>query len=395
MVSELLRVARDPTLGPTLRERSPDRFAKSRRGVPVVVWNVVGHCNLACPHCYASASRRPSDADLDTADGLALIERLAAAGTKVIIFSGGEPLLRPDLLELVAHARALGLVPQLSTNGVLLDAAAAAKLRDAGVRYVGISIDGRSELNDRYRGMCGAYERALAGISHARAAGMRTGLRITISRLNHQELEPLLELAAERGIDRFYVSHLLYSGRALRMQRQDLTPSDARRLLERLFQRADALLDAGSGPEIVTGGNDSDGPALLAWVAARRGARAAAAVDALLRARGGNCAAEKILDIDHLGRVHPDQFWQSATLGNVREQSIEQILAHPLRAELALRERRLTGRCARCVYLPHCRGSHRERALGRHGDPWAPDPACVMTDPEIEPASARQEWPAP
>lgn len=383
MVSDLLRAARDPRAPAALAEKSPDRYAAPDRGVPVVVWNVVGHCNLSCPHCYASASKEPSPLDLTPAEGLSLLEQLSRAGTKVVIFSGGEPLLRKDLFELIAHAKKLGMVPQLSSNGVFIDDAVAVRLRDAGVKYVGISIDGMRDFNDRYRGLVGGFERASAGVRAAKRAGIKTGVRITLSKLNAHELDPLMDHATEIGADRFYVSHLLYSGRAFRMGEDDLAPAESRAALVRLFERALRQLDSGRGPDIVTGGNDSDGPALLLFVEQRFGESAAERVDELLRLRQGNSAGEKILNVDHLGRVHPDQFWQAAVLGNVRVMSWEDVLAHPLRQELRERTRLLTGRCRGCRFVEHCRGSHRERALAHHRNVWAPDPACVMTDSEI------------
>ena len=383
MVSDLLRAARDPATPAALEQRSPDRYAAPERGVPVVVWNVVGHCNLSCPHCYASASKQPSPADLTPEEGLRLLDDLARTGTKVVIFSGGEPLLRKDLFELIAHARGLGLVPQLSSNGVFIDDAVAARLREVGIQYVGISIDGMRDFNDRYRGLVGGFQRASEGIAASKRAGIKTGLRITLSKVNETELEPLLDHATAIGVDRFYVSHLLYSGRAFRMGDDDLAPAESRAALVRLFERADRQLDSGHGPDLVTGGNDSDGPAILLYVAERWGAAAAERVERLLVLRRGNSAGEKILNIDHLGRVHPDQFWQAAVLGEVRKQPFEEILAHPLRQKLVEWTRHLTGRCGSCRWVELCRGSHRERALAQHRDMWAPDPACVMTDAEV------------
>lgn len=389
MVSDLLRTAREPALSAALEQRSPDRYAAPVRGVPVVVWNVVGHCNLSCPHCYASASREPSPRDLSPEEGLTLLTALADAGTKVVIFSGGEPLLRSDLFELIARAKSLGMVPQLSSNGVFIDSAVAARLKQAGVAYVGISIDGMRDFNDRYRGLVGGFSRATAGIVASKRAGLKTGLRITLSQINQAELEPLLEHATEIGVDRFYVSHLLYAGRAFRMGQDDLRPDESRALLERLFERALVQLETQTGPDIVTGGNDSDGPALLQFIGRRFDREAAARVERLLLLRRGNSAGEKIVNIDSMGRVHPDQFWQAAVLGDVRQQPFSEILEHPLRAQLAERTRHLTGRCGSCRFIEHCRGSHRERALAGHRDMWAADPACVMTDAEIALPQAR------
>jgi len=383
MVSDLIDLARGFAEGGALRARAPSRFEARSETVPVIVWNVCRHCNMSCPHCYAAAGPSASSRDLSREEALGVLEQLARAGVRHVIFSGGEPLLRSDLLELVARAHALGLGAHLSSNGSLLDEAVAARLREAGVSYVGVSIDGMAAWNDDYRGLEGGFERASGGLRAAKAAGLRTGLRITVTRRNAAMLEPLIEHALELGVDRFYVSHLVYAGRARAIQSDDLEPAESRRLLESLFERALALAEAGSGTRIVTGGNDSDGALLYLWARDRWGESADARIHEMLLARGGNSAGESVLDIDHQGRVHPDQFWREAVLGDLRLQSFEEILAHPLRAQLADRESRLHGRCGGCAYLRLCRGSHRERALSRYGDLWASDPSCVLRDDEL------------
>ena len=382
-VSDLLEVARNEASGLDVGARAPQRFARAGSHAPVVVWNVCRHCNMSCPHCYAAAAFRPSREDLSTQEAIRLLDEMAECGVRIVIFSGGEPLMRPDLLELLAHASQIGIAPQLSTNGVFIDEAMAARLAAAGVAYVGISIDGLREFNDAYRGMEGGYEAACRGLRCAKAAGMRTGSRATLTRRNMGELMALVEVARVLDVDRFYVSHLLYSGRGRRMAQEDLSREETRAILFSLFVTAESLLEAGSGIRIVTGSNDSDGPLLLRWIEAHYGETAAQPVHELLLERGGNSAGEKILNIDHRGHVHPDQFWRQETLGNVREVPFKTILAHPLRELLAQRLEHLTGRCAVCEYRRLCRGSHRERALAFHGERWAPDPACVMEDAEI------------
>ncbi len=397
MLTDMLEVARgggsQAALGKGLARQ---RFSEEA-AAPVVVWNVCKHCNMTCPHCYVAAGPRPSPSDLSTAQALAVLDDLARSGVRVVIFSGGEPLLRADLFELLAHAKQLGIAPQLSTNGVLIDEAVAARLRDHGVGYVGVSIDGRPEWNDAYRGLPGGYDAALAGLAACRAVGLRTGVRITLTRKNVDQLEDVLSASEAVGVGRFYVSHLVYAGRGLRLVGDDLSPTETRAALLRLFALAEQKLDAGSSVRMVTGSNDSDGPLLLGWVAARHGEAARARVERLLVARGGNTAGEKMIDIDHRGEVHPDQFWRGATLGKLPEQSLAEVLRHPLRAELATRAERLEGRCGRCRFVSMCRGSHRERALAVHGRLWAEDPACVMTDAEIDTLDTREEaprWPA-
>ncbi|MDH3520732.1 MAG: radical SAM protein [Myxococcales bacterium] len=382
-VSDFLEIASEHTSDSDVRSRAPARFAGSSAAAPVVIWNVCMHCNMTCPHCYAAAVSSPSPTDLTTAEACDLLEQLAACGVRVVIFSGGEPLLRPDLFELLALASALGISPQLSSNGVCIDERRAERLAASGVAYVGISIDGIPSFNDDYRGLDGGHAAAVRGLRCAKAAGMRTGLRTTLTRRNADQIEAMIALAGDLAADRFYLSHLLYSGRGFHVADDDLARAAVRAILERVFEIAESLRKAQSELRIVTGSNDSDGVFLLRWIERRYGAGAAARVRALLLARGGNSAGEKILNIDSRGRVHPDQFWRSAVLGDLRQQKFAAILEHPLREQLRRRLDFIQGRCAECAERVLCRGSHRERALAHHRDAWASDPACVMEDAEI------------
>ncbi|MCP5070297.1 MAG: radical SAM protein, partial [bacterium] len=300
-VSDLLEVAMNMLSTAEASARAPQRFSRARPNGPVIVWNVRVHCNMTCPHCYASAGLRPSPKDLTTAEAQDLLDQMAASGVSIVIFSGGEPLLRPDLFELLAHARSLGIAPQLSSNGTLIDEGMARRLAEVGVPYVGISIDGIREFNDPYRGMEGGTEAALAGLRFANAAGMRTGMRMTLTARNVDQLEAVLDTAREVGASRFYVSHLVYSGRGRRLIDDDLPRDRARSAAVQLFEVAEKLLERGHPLRIVTGSNDSDGPLLLRWIQSRFGAAAALPVEDLLRERGGNSAGERVLNIDHLG----------------------------------------------------------------------------------------------
>jgi radical SAM protein with 4Fe4S-binding SPASM domain len=392
-ITELIEVARGGSSSADLRSRAPRRFTAEGQVAPVVIWNVCMHCNMQCPHCYAAAVPEPSPTDLTREEGLRLLDELAASGVSVVIFSGGEPLLRPDLFDLIIHAKSLGISPQLSSNGVYIDEATAARLKEIGVAYVGISIDGVEEFNDEYRGMQGGFQAAVQGLRNAKAAGMRTGMRMTLSTRNFEQLDSIIEVALEAQVDRFYVSHLVYSGRGFKVVHEDLSREQVRGVLEYLFERAEELADQDSPLKIVTGSNDSDGVLLLRWIEDRYGAIPAKGVRELLLQRGGNSAGERVINIDSRGRVHPDQFWRSAVLGDVRKESIAQIFEHPLREQLKQRLDHLKGRCGACSERLLCRGSHRERALAYYRDQWAPDPACVMEDAEIGVTADSGEFP--
>jgi len=388
-VTDLLRAAHDPAAASAARAKSPARYGPRTPVASVVVWNITRMCNMTCPHCYAAAGHTPSPSELSTAEALDVVRQLADAGVRIVILSGGEPLLRADVFELAAAIRDAGMAPQVSTNGVLIDATAATRLAEAGVQYVGVSIDGTPSFNDRYRGLAGGFAKALAGARHARRAGMRTGIRTTVTRRNVSQIDDVMDFVADHEIDRFYVSGLVDAGRGRLLTDDDLDRAEARSFLDRLFRRADEWRADEVPTAVVTGGNDSHGPYLLRWSARSGVARTRVArMRALLVERGGNRAGEALLNIDTRGRVHPDQFWASAVLGDVRKEPFSRALEHPLRAQLATRETLLRGRCGQCSELGLCRGSHRERAEARSGHRWGSDPACVLLDEEVTEVSA-------
>ena len=137
------------------------QFSADKR--PVVVWNVTRRCNLKCVHCYAQATATAPEGELSLNQGLALLDDLKAFGVPVVLFSGGEPLMHPNLLTLVEHAVTLGMRAVISTNGTLIDRDMAGRLKHFGLSYVGISLDGMEATHDRFRGQAGAFAAAMAG----------------------------------------------------------------------------------------------------------------------------------------------------------------------------------------------------------------------------------------
>lgn len=357
----------------------------SRDKTPVVVWNVTRRCNLHCGHCYADSHDRDYPGELDTGEGMRLIGDLAAFGVPTVLFSGGEPLLRPDLLKLAALAQSLGMRTVLSTNGTRIDAAVAAEIAVAGFSYVGISVDGIGPLNDKMRGSRGAFEAALAGIRAAREAGMRTGIRFTMHARNRSHLGAIFELAEAEGVNRLCVYHLAYAGRGGRMRGHDLAPAQTRAAVEEIFDRTEDLGRRGVELEVLTVDNPVDHVLLLERV--RRADRARAEdVEEMLLWNGGNQSGVAIAAVDPQGLVHPDQFSWDVKAGDVRRQRFDEIWrdGNPVLAPYRRRPRKLTGRCTRCRFAPLCNGGLPVRAQSAGGDPWAPDPACYLTDAEIE-----------
>jgi len=336
-------------------------------------------------HCYASASQGRHARELDTGEGKRLLDALAAFKVPVVLFSGGEPLLRPDFFELAGYAAGLGLRSTISTNGTLITAETANRFRSIGVGYVGISLDGAREVNDRFRGLEGAFGAALAGIRHCLEAGVRVGLRFTISRSNYDQLPVIFDLLERENIPRACFYHLVYSGRGKAMLDDDLTHAKSRQALDLIMERTLDFHRRGIAKEILTVDNHADGVYLYLKLLGQDPAAAQRAYD-LLSMSGGNRSGIAISAVDWEGNVHPDQFTLGHSFGNVRERSFGDIWTDPAQPVLAgLKNRRplLKGRCARCRWLDICNGNFRSRAEAVYQDFWAEDPACYLTDEEI------------
>jgi radical SAM protein with 4Fe4S-binding SPASM domain len=357
-------------------------FAEDKK--PVVVWNVTQRCNLHCIHCYASSQDRAYPGELTTEEGFALLEDLAAFGVPVVLFSGGEPLLRPDLFLLMRRARELGMRAVLSTNGTRIEAHEARELSAIGVSYVGISLDGMETTHDRVRGSAGAFAASLRGIKACQQAGLKVGLRVTVHRKNAAELPGLMRLMTEERIDRMCVYHLAYAGRGEKMSGFDLDAEETRALVEDVFEWV-AGWPEGDQRELLTVDNHADAPFLYLWLRDRQ-PEYAADVARLLRWNGGNQSAIAIGCVDPRGDVHPDQFSWNQHLGSVRERPFSAIWtdsANPLLGFYRDRRNRLLGRCAGCRFFEWCNGNLRVRAQSATGDMAGDDPACYLSDEEI------------
>jgi radical SAM protein with 4Fe4S-binding SPASM domain len=352
---------------------------------PVIVWNITRRCNLHCMHCYSDSHDRDYPGELTTNEGRRLLDDLASFGTPTVIFSGGEPLGRPDLFELAAYAAEKGLRCVLSTNGTSITKGVAQQIKAANFSYVGISLDGIGEAHDKVRGRKGAYDEALAGLRHCRDAGTRVGLRFTIHRKNADQLSAIFDLLEEEDIPRCCIYHLAYAGRGDRIRAYDLEPQETRAALDLIFERTRDFHARGIEKEILTVDNHTDGVYLYMKLLEEEPDRADD-VHQLLSWNGGNQSGIAIASIDPRGDVHPDQFSWHYSLGNVREQPFSEIWTDtndPRMALLKNRKASLKGRCHSCQYLDICNGNLRVRAERYFEDFMAPDPACYLTDEEI------------
>jgi len=352
---------------------------------PVVVWNVTRRCNLRCIHCYAHAKDKEFENELTLEEGKQLLDDLSEFGCPVVLFSGGEPLMHPHLIELTSYAVEKGMRAVISTNGTLITREIARDLKAIGLSYVGISLDGMEEIHDRFRGFKGAFKGALEGVENAQNEGIKVGLRFTINRINYREIPAIFDLIEEREIPRACFYHLVYAGRGSKLMKEDLNHDETRKVVDLIIDRTAELHAKGKPKEILTVDNHADGPYVYLRLL-KEDPRRAEEVLELLQMNEGNNSGRGIGCVSWDGEVHADQFWRHYSFGNVRERPFSEIwtdLSNPLMRKLKEKKKYVKGRCSECKWLDICAGNFRVRAEAATGDLWAPDPACYLTDQEI------------
>lgn len=360
------------------------QFSKDKK--PVVVFNCTRTCNLRCVHCYSHSENKIYKDELTTSEAKSFIKDVADFGAPVILFSGGEPLMRRDIFELIEHASGLGLRVVLSTNGTMISGETAKKLKTYNLSYVGVSLDGLREVNNKFRGSNEAYDLAIKGIRNCVSVGLKVGLRFTINKRNFSEIPGIFELIRKEGIPRICFYHLVYSGRGSSLISEDLSRDETRRTVDLIITETKKLHEEGLPVEVLTVDNHADGVFLYQRMLKENNPKAEGVLK-LLRYNGGNSSGVGIACVSWNGDVHPDQFWRHLILGNVKQKKFgdiwSNVSADDFFAKLKNKSRYVRGRCGTCNWLDICGGNFRVRAEAVTGDVWAPDPACYLTDEEI------------
>ncbi len=357
--------------------------AKERK--PIVVWNITRRCNLKCIHCYSDSDAREYPGELSWEQCQSVIDDLATYGIPALLLSGGEPLIHPRFFDIASYARRKGIKLTLSTNGTLIDQDTAAQLKALQFAYVGISLDGIGATHDHFRGRQGAFDKAVSAFRNCKSVGQKVGLRLTLSANNIADLDHILDFIEREDIERVCFYHLVYSGRGSNVA--DVSHEQTREAIDKIIDRTSQWNDSGKPREVLTVDQPADGAYLYLRMLREDPDRADEMLN-LLKWNGGgtNSSGRGIGNIDTQGNVHPDQFWQSLTLGNVKERPFSEIWRDQSNGTLAaLRDRtkKLEGKCSDCRFLNICGGGFRVRAVQVHGNIWAPDPACYLTEQEI------------
>jgi len=369
-------------------------LVRSRRGFgqtgatikPVVIWNLTRRCNLKCRHCYTTSADVAFPGELSQKQAISVLHDLADFNVPALILSGGEPLSHEGFFDLAERARKLNFRHlSLSTNGTKLTGETADRVADLGFDYVGISLDGIGKTNDWFRGVEGAYADALAGLRACKTRGVKVGLRYCLTEDNAHHLPEMLDLCDSEGVDKFYLSHLVYAGRGDKNRGEDVAHAHTISAMDMLIERAWATINNDHPLEIVTGNNDADAVWFLRWVERNFSTQQTANVRAHLEAWGGNSSGLGVANIDPQGKVHPDTYWSDYTVGNVKDVPFSTLWTgdDPMLAILRTRPRPLKGRCGACAFQAVCGGNTRIRALQVTGDPWAEDPACYLSNQQI------------
>lgn len=352
---------------------------------PVVVWNMTRRCNLKCVHCYAKSEDIDYQNELSHEQSIAMMDDLADFGVPVLLFSGGEPMVHPRLAEYAAYAVSKGMRAVISTNGTLITEPKAKELKEIGLSYVGISLDGLEATHDKFRGVKGSFKRAMEGIRNCQKAGIKVGLRFTVNKRNVNEIPGIFNLIEEMNIPRACFYHLVYSGRGSAIAKEDLTHEETRQTLDLIMERTKDLHDRNLPKEILTVDNHADGPYLYLRLVDENPQRAEEVLR-LLEMNEGNNSGRGIGCISWDGEVHPDQFWRNISLGNIKTRPFSKIwtdTSNEFLMSLKEKKKHVKGRCAECRWLDICAGNFRARGESVQGDPWDADPACYLTDEEI------------
>ena len=347
------------------------RYANTK--APMVIWNITRKCNFSCDMCHLGSALEAESDELTTQEAIEFIDLMASMNVPMVSVYGGEPLTRDDFFTLAGHAHNKGLRIILSSNAALITEEIGRKIAESGITYVGIDMDGLSQIGGGMDVIAG-LEKALPVMDHLRDAMVGCGVRITIGSFNLSQMPSITRAVEDAGLKRFAVC-------------QHLEGKDWKAMKEERRAIMDFLIDyATKNPqmEVVTEQLYNDGVYLLQRVAEREPDHAAE-VEKLLAKQGGCPAGDRIVNVDYRGNVHLCPYWQSRTIGNIREKKLSDICFDEENEILAMmkdKTRYLKGKCGRCRRNHLCRGCG-ARAEVMCGDPFEEDPACYLTEEEI------------
>ncbi len=388
----------------------------------LIFWEVTKGCNLRCIHCRATATELSSTNDLPTTKALNIIKQISQLSLPILVLSGGEPLFRDDIFELARYARECGLRVALATNGTLVSKEVAHKIVDAGVRRVSISLDGAdAATHDAFRGIPGAFDKALHGLRNLKELGMSVQINMTIARHNAHQLPAVLDLARRLGADALHTFLLVPVGCGVDIAEDQMVPADEyERILNWFYDRAQEggielkatcaphyfrvarqrraaeRRAASIAPPAAEGIGHDIGPTEMTMPGStgiglhpHAGHPVAGHPDSMQAMTKGCLAGTGVCFISYQGEVFPCGYLP-ALAGNLHEQTLEEIWENaPVFRELRDTDN-LKGKCGYCEFRNICMGC-RARAYAATGDYLDEEPFCVYQPRQAEPDRKERE----
>ncbi|MEM4472456.1 MAG: radical SAM protein [Archaeoglobaceae archaeon] len=337
-----------------------------------VVWDITYACNLRCKHCYATAGK-PLENELTTEEAMDVIDKLDRLGVTIIAFSGGEPLVRRDIYELTKYAAEKGIYVAIATNGIMINDEVARKLKESGVSYLQISLDGMRETHEAFRGIKGIFDRTVEGIKNAVKNGFFVNVSMTVTRYNYGEVEEVIKLCEELGVNWFMHYNFIPTGRGKEIVEADITPEQREKLLRMLYERnfnsnISLLSTAPQFARIALQCSGSIIPTHFYNV------NAGERLKQLAEFIGGCGAGRFYFAIKANGDITPCVFFP-LVVGNVRFDDLEDLWKNNRVFEDLRNKDKIEG-CGECDYRYVC-GGCRARAYNYFGDYLKPDPGCI------------------
>ena len=350
----------------------------------LIVWDFTHKCNLNCKHCYSN-SGAVNEAELTTKEAMAVVDQLADVGVTALAFSGGEPLSRKDFFEVAKHAVNSGLYVSVATNGTLLTKENVKKLKQTGVHYVEISIDGASaKTHDAFRGVSGAFEGAVGGLRNCVEADLCACIATTATKSNLEEMPAIVTLAEEMGAERFTYFNFIPTGRGKAHYDQDLSAEEREKLMIYLLNRMSkgcktTILT--TAPQLARVALQCQGPIgtgeVTMSMAHMQTARVSKKAVPLADFIGGCGAGRLYCSLSPQGDVHPCVFLP-INVGNLKIEKFQDIWLNSTLFKAFRNRENLKGSCGKCTYKYICGGCRARSAAYHNGDMLNSDPGCIM-----------------
>ncbi|MEA2056026.1 MAG: radical SAM protein [Candidatus Thermoplasmatota archaeon] len=349
-------------------------------GAPfLVVWDITYACNLKCKHCYANAGK-PLKGELTTEEAKQVIDKLDRASVPIIAFSGGEPLVRKDIFELTRYAHDKGIYVAIATNGTLITKSKAREMKEAGIQFTQISLDGASaKTHDNFRGIDGVYEKTIRGIKNCVNEGFFVNIATTTTKYNYKEITKIINLCEELGVNWFMAYNFVPTGRGKFMSKNDLTPDEREHILKELWEK----LKSDGKVNVLSTAPQFARIALQAEISQDKklipthffNLQLSNKLTNLAEFIGGCGCGRFYCAIRPNGNIEPCVFFP-LTVGNIKEDDFEELWVNNSVFRDIRNKDKLEGNCGTCEYRYYC-GGCRARAYGYTGNYLAPDPGCI------------------